>query len=187
MPRRERISSPPSPCQQGGIVGEGKGQTILQCTDSSSADMITWTAGASIGLFRDFQIVGSAKSSGVAINVNPASGDASYLTVDGVLFNVCPSGLKLLQERELLHRGRPNAISSTTPSAGIDISNTTNPDAGDSFISNYFLQPRPCWWNWHLAPLLRAAWKIVLHQRFLGGMDGYVLSYDGAGNMARHP
>lgn len=121
----------------GGIVGDGPGQTRLNTTDTGSNNAITFNGSGGAGaipIFRDFLIQPfTTKSSGAGIYVNPSPSNAAlkYSQFDNIIF-VMPIGLRL--DRAQMFKVRDCQFINYAI-YGAWVTNTYNPDEGDSSIS----------------------------------------------------
>jgi hypothetical protein len=172
------------PC--GGIVGEGK-LTILRTTDTSTADVITYTAvdptGLLIntvgGLFSNFTLLASSatqKSAGAGISVVPAlysgSPNENYLTICSGLYVLnIPIGVSFKLASFFTVRDSYFSFNSI---AGIytDMNNATFQDNGDNvIIGNHFYT------NAATSPSGRGIWyraggAKIIGNKINGGMVG---------------
>lgn len=170
---------------QGGIIGDGKGQTILSSSDLTSADVITYTGtgfSAAIPLFRDFTLQSSlSKTAGAGIRFLPGSGELSYATIDNVMFNALPTGIYFSAASQF----KVDKCDFVNYSAqGIHVENTNENDSGDSFISNCFLNTSvPTGSTFGIWYRTSGGLKVT-NCKILGGNSGFVMGFNGTQNVA---
>jgi hypothetical protein len=125
----------------GGIVGDSIGQTIIQSSDVTGADVITYTGTGNVGTavpsFTNFTLLGQlSKPGGVALNfVTPSGGELDYVYIENVTFENFPSDVHFKASAYFKIIGS-NFINFDV--VGLNIENQFNSDSGDSFISDSF-------------------------------------------------
>lgn len=173
----------------GGIIGAGQTQTVLLSTDTTSADLITFT-GASVGgpanalTFRDFMLQGQAptKTSGAGIRVAPSPNQNTYAYASNVTTSYVPIGFDFVRASFFSLNGCKLLAYNV---AGVQVANAWNNDAGDSsIIGCAFSTPYSSGSLPTGVKQLSSGGLRVIGNKFLGGNYGYWLNYtdsDGAG------
>ncbi|WP_081075449.1 glycosyl hydrolase family 28-related protein [Burkholderia stagnalis] len=130
----------------GGIIGDGRSNTILRSTDTSSKNIIEFVGSASNPIFRDFTLLGAEyesapiKSAGAGIALNPTSGEIGYANFDNVTIAFVPICVEFVAAAYFKAKGCEFTAWSM---AGARVNNTHNPDSGDSsFVGCLFNSPR---------------------------------------------
>lgn len=164
----------------GGIVGDGRNKTILNCTDITAADIITYTGANNFPTFRDFQLAGSAsKTAGSGLVFNPASGETHNASIQRVCFNQLPVCLDF----------RKSAFQSVmdcffqTFNKGIILDNQNNGDGGDQYIAgNLFSTDTGIWPNAIAIQYKKGGGARIIGNKILGGQLGISMDADGNTN-----
>lgn len=126
----------------GGIVGDGQAYSFLNSTDTTSANVITFSAvniqpGTAAPVFRNFTLQGqSGKTSGAGILVTAPSSEnqgARFTNVTVYTFPVC------IQFGAASNWTIQNSAIINYLNTGISIADTNNPDSGDSTIMGSFI------------------------------------------------
>lgn len=174
------------PC--GGIVGEGK-LTILRTTDTSTADVITYTSvdptglliNTAGGLFLNFTLLASTytqKSAGAGISIVPApysgSPNEDYLTIlSGLYVRNLPIGASFVRGSFFSVRDCYFALF-TIAGLYADINNATFQDNGDNeIIGNFFFT------NATIGPSARGIWYRCGGARIIGNkVNGGLIGID---------
>lgn len=168
----------------GGIVGAGQGATILNFTDTSAADLITYTgtgsSGSAIPVFGSFSIYGAlAKSSGSALRFNASSGQLAYPYINNVGIQNVAGGIRFTNTGQFAICGGCNIINYAA-SKGIWIENTNDPDFGDSSISDCFLNTSvPTGSTYGIWYRSSGGLKVV-NTKILGGDSCFVMGFNSA-------
>lgn len=164
----------------GGIIGTGKGKSVLQSTDATSANLVTYTGtggDAAVPLFRDFKLEATAtKSAGAGIVFIPSSGELSYPEISGVLIYNVPRSLDFRAVSKF-HVSNCDLINYSD--AGVFVSNTNDIDSGDSVISGCFINTGQASGNRYGIFQESSAGLRIVGNKILGGVAGYNLSYKG--------
>jgi hypothetical protein len=164
----------------GGIVGCGRIATILQSTDTTSADLIPFADSATNPIFRDFSLISPqsanlpVKTGGAGISLQPVSGEISYAHFDNVTFGFQPT---CVNAAAAAYWTMTNCEFLGYNVAGVRVANTYNNDSGDSSIQG-------CLFN---TPGILGAGVLqnssgglkIIGNKFLGGANGIFLSFDG--------
>lgn len=173
----------------GGIIGAGQTQTKLISTNTTSADLITFT-GPSVGgpqnslTFRDFLLQGEAptKTAGAGIKIAPATSDNIYAFANNVSISYVPIGFDFVRA-SFFKLIACNLLAYTV--AGVQIANANNNDAGDSeVIGCAFSTPYSGGSFSAGVKHLSSGGLRIIGNKFLGGNYGYWLNYtdsDGTG------
>ena len=168
----------------GGIRGDGIGQTFLNTTDTSGANIITYTGSLfpnGTPLFRDFLLqtaTGSLtqKTAGVGIIFNPSvsSTEVQYATIDNVMVLDLPGCLSFVAASKFsISKFRGYNYSTV----GILVDNINVADSGDSCMEDVFLSTTS---TTGTAIQQNASGGLKLSNvKMLNGANGYVLSFDG--------
>ena len=165
----------------GGILGEGKTATILHSTDTTAANLITYTGAlgsySNISTFRSFTLQGQypTKAAGAGIAFVPVAGESSYMHFSDVGFVACPIGIDFVKA-SLWKVVNCDFLSCGV--AGIQVQNTNVTDSGDSLITGcVFNDPGTT----GSAILHKSSGGLkVIGNKMLGGGYGYQLAYDSA-------
>jgi hypothetical protein len=172
----------------GGIIGAGQTQTILLSTNTTSADLITFT-GPSVGgpqnslTFRDFMLQGQAptKTAGAGIKIAPATSDNIYAFASNVTVSYVPTGFDFVRA-SFFKLIACNLLAYSV--AGVQVANANNNDAGDSeIIGCAFSTPYSGGSFSAGVKHLSSGGLRIVGNKFLGGNYGYWLNYtdsDGA-------
>lgn len=173
----------------GGIVGAGQTQTVLLSTNTTNADLITFT-GPSVGgpqnalTFRDFMLQGQVptKTAGAGIKVAPATSDNIYAFASNVTVAYAPVGFDFVRA-SFFKLIACNLLAYNV--VGVQVANANNNDAGDSEIIGCAFS---CPYNGGALPAgikhLSSGGLRVIGNKFLGGNYGFLLAYtdsDGLG------
>lgn len=171
----------------GGMIGDGIGKTLLRSTDSTSADLITYTGtspdlsgqvATATPLFQDFAIeAANVKAGGAGIRFNPSSGELLFATCENIkTFNV-PHGLDFTAA----------SLWTVTNSkfigyihAGIRVQNTSNPDRGDSQITSCLFSTNQASGDRMGVRIHSSGGLKITGNKFVTGQSGIVLGYNGA-------
>lgn len=163
----------------GGICGDGQGITILNSTDTTTADLITFTGTGSTtpAYFRDFTIEGSgSKTTGAALRFNAASGVLTYPNITNVQFSSIPTGVYTSNTAQFVI-DQCNFINYADK--GVHIEDNAVSDEGDSSISNCVMNTSvpngSCHGIWHRS----GGGLKVSNVKILGGNNGYVMGWIG--------
>jgi hypothetical protein len=174
----------------GGIRGDGPGYTKLLSTDTTTANVITFTGSfvnygpgnnTNNGYFKDFlvSVAQSQKSAGAGIALVPAGG--SYTNspyFENVATNYLPIGIDSTASEFLKVLGceiRGYTI------AGVKINNTYNSDQGDAFIESTAFVTNVANTGAGVLQLASGGVKLV-GNKFLGGAYSYQMTYTGSGS-----
>lgn len=173
----------------GGIIGAGQTQTVLLSTNTTSADLITFT-GASVGgpanalTFRDFMLQGQVptKTAGAGIRVAPSPNQNTYAYASNVTTSYVPIGFDFVRASFFTLSGCKLLAYNV---AGVQVANAWNNDAGDSSIMGCaFSTPYSSGSLPTGVKQLSSGGLRVIGNKFLGGNYGYWLNYtdsDGVG------
>ena len=162
----------------GGIVGDGTGSTLLLSTDTTSADLVTYTGtggSTQIPLFRDFLIQGvNGKASGAGINFKPGTGELNYINIDNIItFNI-PVGVHFTAASNY---SVSNSKFINYTSAGLYIENLNHVDSGDSAVTNcLFNTGQPSGQRFGIWYRSSGGLKVT-NSKFNGGGSGFVLGF----------
>lgn len=162
--------------ESGGICGDGPSQTILSCTDTTSANAITYTGALgsydNVPLFTNFEIIGlvPTKTSGAAIQFSPATGESSYMHFENVTFVSFPIGIDFVAASLWKIIGC-DFLSYTI--AGVQVANENVADSGDSVITGcVFNNP----YSTGSGVLQKSSGGLkIIGNKFLGGSRGYTM------------
>jgi hypothetical protein len=165
---------------QGGIVGDGIGQTILSSSDTTSANLITYT-GATFSsgtpLFEGFLLqvaTPTQKTTGVGIYFIPASGEVQYATIYNIMVLNVPTGISFKAASKF-------AITDSRvynySGVGILVDNTNVADSGDSSIVDCFISTTEAT---GIAIQQNASGGLkIVNTKLVNGAAGYVLAFNG--------
>jgi hypothetical protein len=166
---------------QGGAIGDGQSQTVLNLTDISSNDLMTITGygAATPCLFKDMTIMGSpSKTAGSALRFLGSSGTTPlyYPYLSNVQLLNIPVGA-YFSNSTMFQMDGCNIINYAA--AGVHIENTITSDQGDSCMSNCFFNTSvpngTCNGIWQ-----RSSGGLKLSNiKILGGNNGYVMGWIG--------
>lgn len=164
----------------GGIRGDGKGRTKLVSSDSTSANIITFTGtggDSAVPSFRDFGLTATnTKAAGAGIIFTPATGEIDYATIDSVLIYNMPRSLDFRAAAKF-HLTNSDLLNWTD--AGVFISNTNNIDSGDSSIVGCFINTGQATGNRNAIYQESGAGLKLTGNKILGGLAGYNLAFKG--------
>jgi hypothetical protein len=162
----------------GGIIGAGQSLTVINSTDTTSANIFKYTGQwvsptfTNAPLFRDFQLkCSTSKTSGAGIQVLPTSGESSYLFFENINFLNLPIGIDFVAASLWKVIGC-NFLAYTI--AGCQVANTNVADSGDSVISDcVFNNP----YTTGSGVFQKSSGGLrILGCKFLGGLHGYTLN-----------
>lgn len=162
----------------GGIVGTGKGTSVLQSTDATSANLITFTGtggDSAVPLFRDFKLEATAtKAAGAGIAFIPSSSELSYPEISSILIFNVPRSLDFRAVSKF-HVSNCDLINYTD--TGIFVANTNDIDSGDSIISGCFINTGQVSGNRFGIFQESSGGLRIIGNKILGGTAGYNLNY----------
>jgi len=164
---------------QGGIIGAGN-LTKLISTNANSANLITFTGTTSVNaaLFKNFIIVAaSTKSNGAALAILPASGELSYLMIDGLYTYNTPIGISLNQCN---YGSVINCTIINYTLFGVYFQNHITYGAGDFLIADNFINTAIPTGN-RIGIFQDSGGGLrIIGNKILGGAVGYALNYSGS-------
>lgn len=179
-PAGKYLCSPTITIASGGIIGDGPILTTITTNDTVSSNNLFKFTGALgsyavVPLFHDLTIsCPPGKSGGAAIQVLPASGEASYLDFRNLHTNNFPLGIDFVAASLWKVIGC-DFLGYTV--AGVQVANTNVADSGDGVISScYFSTP---------GSLGSGVWQKssgglkIVGNKFLGGNRGITLNVEG--------
>lgn len=172
-----------NPIASGGIIGQGRQATTLKSTDMTTANLIVFNNSSSTPILRDFTLAAPAsgnlpvKTAGAGIQFNPASGEISYAHFDNVTITWLPICVDTVAAS---YWTMNNCEFLSYSIAGVQVANTNNADSGDSTIQGcLFNTPGTA----GVGVLQKSSGGLkVIGNKFLGGLNGYQLNFNGAAN-----
>lgn len=164
----------------GGMVGDGIGQTILQCNDNTGADFITHTGTGNFGpvvpYFANMTILASlSKTAGYAINFLPGTGELDFIYMENVTIENFISCVHFKAAASFKLRGC-NFINFL--GFGINIENVVTPDSGDSFISDCLINTGRLSGSTYAIYHQSSGGLKVSNVKINGCDDGYVIAWN---------
>lgn len=167
----------------GGIIGDGRGYTTLSSTDTTTANLITFTGSATSPVFQDFGLFAPmsgnlpVKPSGAGIVLDAVSGEIGYSYFKNVTIAFIPTCVQFV-EASYWKVDCCEFLGYSV--AGLDINNTNNADSGDSVITgSLFNTPG----STGCSIIHRASGGLkVIGNKMLGGNVGYSMQFSGTSN-----
>ena len=179
-----KFSTLATPITAGGIIGAGKGLSILSSTDTTTANLMTFSADFVSGVpgtiltFRDFTLIGQgagSKTTGAGIQITAPTADNQYASFIGCMFLYCPIGIDFLRA-SLWKVASCDFLGYKV--AGVQVANVFNNDAGDGSVSGCLFNTPYSGGSFPTGVLHKSAGGMkVVGNKFLGGNYGYLLAY----------
>jgi len=162
----------------GGITGDGAGQTILESSDSSTANLITYTGtggSAQVPMFKNFLLQAeNTKSDGAGLYFSPSSGELSYLLIDGISVYNVPTSISLNQ---CILGQLVNSSLINYTAAGIRYQDSFSVANGDFLIQGNTINTGQASGNRYGIQQVSGGGLRIQNNKILGGTVGYVLAY----------
>lgn len=162
----------------GGMIGDGSAQSIINITDTGSANVFTFTS-TSPGQFRDIQFqLATTKTAGYALVIQPASGQNANSRFDRLVFSSVPNGISFVAATQWVLNAS-NFLNCTGDC--VTVNNTNNFDSGDSAVSGCVFNNSTSTTANGIRQIASGGLKIV-GNKFNNGGVGYLLDYGTAGS-----
>lgn len=166
----------------GGIIGDSRNKTILNCTDTGAGNMITVNGNGNFPTFVDFQLAGSAsKTVGAGLMVSPATGETHHISIERVCFNQLPDCINF---QKAAFQSVTDCFFQTF-NKGIILDNQNNGDGGDQYIAgNVFSTDTGIWPNSICIQYKKGGGARIIGNKMLSGQFGISMEADGNTNTA---